>query len=50
MAKENKKAKQPKNLLTRHKTRDSDGGYYSFNQVRQIVDNYETLNAAYSNK
>lgn len=50
MAKQSGKAKEPKNLLTRHKTRDGDGGYYSFNQVRQIVDNYETLNAAYSNK
>lgn len=38
-----------KNLLTQHKSREDDGGYYSFAQVKQTVENYDTLNLAYTN-
>ena len=38
-----------KNLLAQHKSREDDGGYYSFAQVKQIVENYDTLNLAYTN-
>lgn len=38
-----------RNLLAQHKSREGDGGYYSFAQVRQIVDNYDKLNFAYTN-
>ena len=38
------------NLLNRHKTREDDGAFYNFAQVRQITENYENLVSSYQNK
>ena len=45
-----KQKPQAKTIFSKHYSRDGDSGYFNIHQVKQKVDNYNTLINSFSNK